>query len=80
MYKVKNRYNFVYIKKVVEKSFEHIKSGKLRIKTTVFQGVIDILNRVLNSFEQKWHYTKSIINLIVNSLLMTKIKFVTIHN
>ena len=53
MYKVKNRYNFVYIKKVVEKSFEHIKSGKLRIKTTVFQGVIDILNRVLNSFEQK---------------------------
>ena len=80
MYKVKNRYNFVYIKNVVEKSFEHIKSGKLRIKTTVFQGVIDILNRVLNSFEQKWHYTKSIINLIVNSLLMTKIKFVTIHN
>ena len=80
MYKVKNRYNFVYIKKVVEKSFEHIKSGKLRIKTTVFQGVINILNRVLNSFEQKWRYTKSIINLIVNSLLMTKIKFVTIHN
>ena len=73
MYKVKNRYNFVYIKKVVEKSFEHMKSGKIRIKTTVFQGVIDILNRVLNSFEQKRHYTKSIINLIVNSLLMTKI-------
>ena len=70
----------MYIKKVVEKSFEHIKSGKLRIKTTVFQGVINILNRVLNSFEQKWRYTKSIINLIVNSLLMTKIKFVTIHN
>ena len=73
MYKVKNRYNFVYTKKVVEKSFEHIKSGKLRIKTTVFQGVINILNRVLNSFEQKWRYTKSIINLIVNSLIMTKI-------
>ena len=73
MYKVKNRYNFVYIKKVVEKSFEHINSGKLRIKTTILQGVINILNRVLNSFEQNWCYTKSIINLIVNSLLMTKI-------
>ena len=63
----------MYIKKVVEKSFEHINSGKLRIKTTILQGVINILNRVLNSFERKWRYTKSIINLIVNSLLMTKI-------
>lgn len=55
----------MYIKKVVEKSFEHIKLEKLRCETPVLHEVINILNRVLNSFEHFVCYTKSIIYLLV---------------
>ena len=70
----------MYIKKVVEKSFEHIKLEKLRCETPVLHEVINILNRVLNSFEYFVCYTKSIIYLLVFCQKSPYIKFVTIHN
>ena len=41
----------MYTKKVVEKSFEHTKMEKLRLKKAICRGVVDSLNGVLNIFE-----------------------------
>lgn len=63
----------MYTKKVVEKSFEHTKMEKSRLKKAICRGVVDSLNGVLNIFEHFDCYTKSIIVLLLIAQLMSKI-------
>ena len=74
-YNLQKLYNFLYTNSSCQKSFEHIKKEKSKRKSPVFQGVINSLNRVLNSFEQNMNYTNSIICLRDFSQIIPKIPF-----
>ena len=49
-----------------------MKKAKITVETLVLHLVINILNRVLNTFEQFLYYTKSITTLPCGRLLVSK--------